>query len=417
MAQSPSPSPEPEQPSCCPGSSLVTLTFSVQGAPEHLVVDRALLWFASPVLQGLIEATCGADASGAALATPAPELPLLSDSAADWKVALALLQHRASPLAAINWSNVAGLCRLADKYDMPAVRNYCAWFLTANVTAMSLAAPLTSPQNLLHAASLAERYFAAAAATEAGGRGAAQNASGGAGATGAGAGVGAGAGLAGPATARVASGGGSCQASCLPQHVAPIGAALKAALQPLVGLSLVPPAGQPQPQPQPLDLLGALQQPPAFTWQQHPLPAARTIFGAGAAAGPAAAGGCMGAQGLSLFGAAASAAGGNPFGGSRSGSSAGASGRGSGGGACSSCGGGAASGAPGSGPIRSLASAQKLLLNLRALTGHAAYADVVAPGVQAQVVWALMAGLDQALEAASQAGRSCGADPLSGGRV
>ncbi|PNW84035.1 hypothetical protein CHLRE_04g218526v5 [Chlamydomonas reinhardtii] len=251
---------------------------------------------------------------------------MLSDSAADWKLALALLQHRGNPLQAISWSNVAGLCHLADKYDMPAVRNYCAWFLTANVYAMSLTAPLASPQNLLHAASLLERYFKQATAGAAGsgatagaaGSGATAGAAGsgataGAGGSGAGDGGGSGTGGGGGGLGGLQAGVGCLRAGGgggggVPQHVAPICMALATALRPLTGLSLAP---QPQPQPQPL-------------------------------------GG--------------------------------------------------------------------LLSTLRGLTAHPAYCEVVAPGVQAQVVSALTAGLDQMLTAATQPCRGCGSNPLNGKR-
>lgn len=55
--------------------------------------------------------------------------------------------------------NVASLLRLADKYDMAAVRSTCAAFLVGRKNDMSLHEPLESPKNLLHAASLVERYL------------------------------------------------------------------------------------------------------------------------------------------------------------------------------------------------------------------------------------------------------------------
>ena len=55
--------------------------------------------------------------------------------------------------------NVVPLCRLADKYDIARLRHDCAWFLSANVSKLTLTEPLASPQNLLHAASLVERYL------------------------------------------------------------------------------------------------------------------------------------------------------------------------------------------------------------------------------------------------------------------
>ena len=56
-------------------------------------------------------------------------------------------------------ANVEQLLRLADKYDMDAVRSTCAAFLACNISQMALSHPLDSPRNLLHAASLAERYL------------------------------------------------------------------------------------------------------------------------------------------------------------------------------------------------------------------------------------------------------------------
>ena len=64
-----------------------------------------------------------------------------------------------SPPDSWTQENVAQLCRLADKYDIAHLRQGCALFLNTNVLTLTLTAPLASPQNLLHAASLVERYL------------------------------------------------------------------------------------------------------------------------------------------------------------------------------------------------------------------------------------------------------------------
>ncbi|KAG2442939.1 hypothetical protein HXX76_003015 [Chlamydomonas incerta] len=144
-------------PAAAPGSCLVTLTFSSSASSEtaaarlkqkQLYVDRALLWHASPVLRGLIEDT------GYRTAT----LTVMGDDPADWEAALKILHHDGLP---VTWDNVGYLLRLADKYDIAAVRTACAVFLGSKVSSeeVGLTHPLDSARNLLHAASLVEWYL------------------------------------------------------------------------------------------------------------------------------------------------------------------------------------------------------------------------------------------------------------------
>ncbi|KAG2452106.1 hypothetical protein HYH02_003140 [Chlamydomonas schloesseri] len=151
---------------------LVTLQFSdvppkgLQQPQKQLTVDRAVLWHASRVLRNVFEDTAaGRDGStvssshGGCSSPAAAVLRLSGDRPEDWEVALRLLQASGEVLSLITWDNVTQLCRLADKYDIPRLRSDCLWFLSANASKLSLHEPLTSPQNLLHAASLAERYL------------------------------------------------------------------------------------------------------------------------------------------------------------------------------------------------------------------------------------------------------------------
>ncbi|KAG2442998.1 hypothetical protein HYH02_009414 [Chlamydomonas schloesseri] len=158
-------------PAAAPGSRLVTLRFSPsavassaasgttaatqrqQQQRQQLYVDRALLWHASPVLRGVIE-------DAAALTT----LPLLDDDPADWEAALQVLQHTGLP---VSWDNVGPLLRLADKYDMAPLRTACAAFLGSRAAAeeASMAHPLDSARNLLHAASPVELYLGGASSS------------------------------------------------------------------------------------------------------------------------------------------------------------------------------------------------------------------------------------------------------------
>ncbi|PNW85011.1 hypothetical protein CHLRE_03g167850v5 [Chlamydomonas reinhardtii] len=160
-----------------PGSSLLVLSFKqgVGSGTKVLEVDRALLWHASPVLRGAIESAAGSNhssgggaggsstasvlpikAAAATTATATASLALDYGSPADWEAVLQVLQLKAPP---VDWANVEQLLRLADKYDMDAVRSTCAAFLACNISQMALSHPLDSPRNLLHAASLAERYL------------------------------------------------------------------------------------------------------------------------------------------------------------------------------------------------------------------------------------------------------------------
>ena len=68
---------------------------------------------------------------------------------------------------------MGALLRLADKYDMDAVRSACAVFLgsKASAAAVDLSHPLESARNLLHAASLVERYLGGGGSNSGGGGG------------------------------------------------------------------------------------------------------------------------------------------------------------------------------------------------------------------------------------------------------
>eukprot|EP00198_Chlamydomonas_reinhardtii_P002847 XP_001692183.1 predicted protein [Chlamydomonas reinhardtii] len=96
---------------------------------------------------------------GGGCSSPAAVLQLSGDRPEDWEVALRLLHTIGEALDLVTWDNVVPLCRLADKYDIARLRHDCAWFLSANVSKLTLTEPLASPQNLLHAASLVERYL------------------------------------------------------------------------------------------------------------------------------------------------------------------------------------------------------------------------------------------------------------------
>ncbi|KAG2440213.1 hypothetical protein HXX76_004325 [Chlamydomonas incerta] len=166
--------PEEQCPPAAPGSCLLTLAFkdaepaaaagaAPAGQPppktqtqQPLQVDRALLWHASPVLRGAIEATCCGGG------TAATTLTLVGDDPELWAAVLQLLQHTAP---AVTWvrsgsgrSNVEALMELADKYDMAPLRTACASYMAAKVGVLDLRYPLDSPNNTLHAASLVERY-------------------------------------------------------------------------------------------------------------------------------------------------------------------------------------------------------------------------------------------------------------------
>ncbi|KAG2452031.1 hypothetical protein HYH02_003069 [Chlamydomonas schloesseri] len=154
------------RPLCSPGSAVVTLEFKDAPPPSNLLmprdlpqepysIDRALLYHASPVLRGLLDDLMG---SGA----PHGTLTLVGDSPEDWALALALLRPEEKTLDALAWSNLGPVARLAHKYDISLLRKMCLLFLNSNVNDMGLEAPLApldSPRNLLHGASLAERYL------------------------------------------------------------------------------------------------------------------------------------------------------------------------------------------------------------------------------------------------------------------
>ncbi|KXZ55007.1 hypothetical protein GPECTOR_3g170 [Gonium pectorale] len=58
--------------------------------------------------------------------------------------------------------NVGMVLHLADKYDMPVVRGFCADFLSRSTSDMSLDAPLTSCKNTLVAATLVDKFCSGA---------------------------------------------------------------------------------------------------------------------------------------------------------------------------------------------------------------------------------------------------------------
>ncbi|KAG2440362.1 hypothetical protein HXX76_004467 [Chlamydomonas incerta] len=173
-AQSATSSPAPPEKlpavAVAPCACLVSLTFGQRGNTQQeeqqqkqLQVDCALLWHASPVLRPQIDAICSSAHAGLSAGCPggaatAPAALQLEGTAADWAALLNLLQHTGE-FPVVQWDNVVPLLRLADKYDMTAVRKECAQFLVTHVKDISLAAPLESPQNLLHAASLVETYL------------------------------------------------------------------------------------------------------------------------------------------------------------------------------------------------------------------------------------------------------------------
>ncbi|KXZ42403.1 hypothetical protein GPECTOR_151g44 [Gonium pectorale] len=64
----------------------------------------------------------------------------------------------AYPLELVNWDNVEDLMHLADKYDMPVVGAACWDYISRNKESLTLDAPLTSPKNLLRAATLYDQY-------------------------------------------------------------------------------------------------------------------------------------------------------------------------------------------------------------------------------------------------------------------
>ncbi|KXZ54630.1 hypothetical protein GPECTOR_4g695 [Gonium pectorale] len=73
-----------------------------------------------------------------------------------------MVEQAAYPTAVVTWENVIDVLQLADKYDMPVVRGFCADFLSRNTQQMSISAALSSPMNVLTAASLLERYCSGA---------------------------------------------------------------------------------------------------------------------------------------------------------------------------------------------------------------------------------------------------------------
>ncbi|PNW76657.1 hypothetical protein CHLRE_11g467777v5 [Chlamydomonas reinhardtii] len=81
-----------------------------------------------------------------------------SEEAAVWEPVLRLL--RQEDLLPVTWANLPDLLRVAHTYDMAAVRSACVVFISLHVSQVSLRdAPLESAQNVLHLASLANRYL------------------------------------------------------------------------------------------------------------------------------------------------------------------------------------------------------------------------------------------------------------------
>ncbi|KXZ46021.1 hypothetical protein GPECTOR_48g454 [Gonium pectorale] len=126
----------------------VTLTFP---SGETLSAQVVALQNASRVLKN-------------ALAQPLPTPGVLAldddaDAAAAWTPVVQMAEMSAYPPELVKWDNLEGLLRLADKYDMQVVGAACADFLTRNKASLTLDEPLTSPKNVLLAASLIDRHY------------------------------------------------------------------------------------------------------------------------------------------------------------------------------------------------------------------------------------------------------------------
>ncbi|KXZ41663.1 hypothetical protein GPECTOR_333g62 [Gonium pectorale] len=80
-----------------------------------------------------------------------------AEGAACWAAVVQIAELSAYPLQLITWDNLECLMRLADKYNMPYISAACAEFLSRNKESLTLEAPLTSPKNVLLAATLIER--------------------------------------------------------------------------------------------------------------------------------------------------------------------------------------------------------------------------------------------------------------------
>ncbi|KXZ45729.1 hypothetical protein GPECTOR_51g715 [Gonium pectorale] len=75
-----------------------------------------------------------------------------------WAAVVQMAELRAYQPTLLKWENLPGLMRLAHTYDMPVVRAACADFISRNKDSLTLDAPLTSPKNILVAATLVEKY-------------------------------------------------------------------------------------------------------------------------------------------------------------------------------------------------------------------------------------------------------------------
>ncbi|PNW76655.1 hypothetical protein CHLRE_11g467775v5 [Chlamydomonas reinhardtii] len=127
-----------------------------QTGGKALFADRVLLWHASPSFARCIDEAMVKGSGGASkqIVIPMPA----SEEAAVWEPVLRLL--RQEDLLPVTWANLPDLLRVAHAYDMAAVRSACVVFISLHVSQVSLRdAPLESAQNVLHLASLANRYL------------------------------------------------------------------------------------------------------------------------------------------------------------------------------------------------------------------------------------------------------------------
>ncbi|PNW76656.1 hypothetical protein CHLRE_11g467776v5 [Chlamydomonas reinhardtii] len=128
-----------------------------QTGGKALFADRALLWHASPSFARCIDEAMGNDSGGASKQIVIP-MPASEEAAVSWEPVLRLL--RQEDLLPVTWANLPDLLRVAHTYDMAAVRSACVVFISLHVSQVSLRdAPLESAQNVLHLASLANRYL------------------------------------------------------------------------------------------------------------------------------------------------------------------------------------------------------------------------------------------------------------------
>ncbi|KXZ54633.1 hypothetical protein GPECTOR_4g698 [Gonium pectorale] len=145
--------PSPLPAACLPspathGSPCQAITLSFKSG-KTLSADKCSLVKASPVLRDVLSLKL--PTSGV--------LEVGEDSEEAWGVVLGMLDLSAAlPVELITWDNLKGVWQLADKYNMRIVHGFCATFLAVNVPCLSLDEPLSSPKNLLKAASMVEQY-------------------------------------------------------------------------------------------------------------------------------------------------------------------------------------------------------------------------------------------------------------------